>query len=64
MELQPKDTVQAGRRKGRPKKKWGVHIYQNGQEWGWSKPSERLRTERNAEKWLPDHPWWRTGHLA
>ena len=28
--------------------------HQNGQDW--VKPFERLRSERNGEKWLPDHP--------
>ena len=28
----------------------------NGQEKGWLKPLERLRTERNGGKCLPDHP--------
>ena len=47
--------VQGGRRKGRQKKRWGDSI----PEWtglGLGKPFERLRTERNGEKWLPDHP--------
>ena len=29
--------------------------YQNRQEKGWVKPFERLETERNGEKWFPDH---------
>ena len=32
-------------------------IYQNGQVLGWEKPFERLRIERNGEKWLSDHPY-------
>ena len=28
-------------------------MYQNGQDLGWMEPFERLRTERNGEKWLP-----------
>ena len=36
------------------RKRDGKTTYQNGQ--GWVKPSERLRTERNGEKWLPGHP--------
>ena len=49
------DMVQGGTRKGRQKKRWEDNI----SEWaglGWLKPFERQRTERNGEKWLPDHP--------
>ena len=48
-------TVQGGRRKGRQKKRWEDNI----SEWtelGLVKPFERLRTERNGNKWLPYHP--------
>ena len=31
-------------------------IYHNGQDKGSMKLFERLRTERNGEKWLPDYP--------
>ena len=38
-----------------PRKRDGKIIYQNGQDKGWVKTFERLKTERNGEKWLPDH---------
>ena len=28
----------------------------DGRDKGWMKPFERLRTETNGEKWLPDYP--------
>ena len=56
-----KGTVQGGRRKGRQKKRWEDRI----SEWtglGLGAPFERLRTERNGEKWLPCHPRCPNGH--
>ena len=38
------------------RKRDGKIIYQNGQDKGWVKPFEKMRTESNGEKWLPDHP--------
>ena len=38
------------------RKRYGKTTYQNGHDYGWVKPLERLRTERNGEKWLPDRP--------
>ena len=54
-----KDDPTAWNKEGEGKadrKRDGMIIYQNGQVWGWVKPFERLRTERNGEKWFSDHP--------
>ena len=49
-------TVQGGRREGRQKKRWEDNNIRIDRINGWVKPFERLRTERNEEKSLPDHP--------
>ena len=38
------------------RKRHGKLIYQNGPDYGWMRPIERLMTEKNGEKGLPDHP--------
>ena len=29
----------------------------------WAKPFDRLKIEKNGEKWLPNHPWCPNGQL-
>ena len=33
----------------------GKTKYRSGQDKGWVKPCERLRTDRNGKNWSPDH---------